>query len=161
MIAKKGEAIVIVDLQRAFTVPPKLVAAIDEFAERFPHRIFTRFENPRGSLFRKLLKMDSCPPGSTDLAPYIQPRRGDMVITKRGYGLSSAQVARLKRRGIRRAVVCGIDTDACVLGVMFSLFDGGVDSRVNPDLCYSTSGRNLHLAALSIIDHQFPPPKRG
>lgn len=152
------EALIIVDLQRAFTVPPKLVAAIEEHGKRYKRRVFTRFENPRGSIFRKLLQMDSCPPGSTDTVLYIQPQKGDVVITKRGYGLSASQVKRLKRLGIKRAAVCGIDTDACVLAVMFSLFDGGIDCRAIPDLCFSTSG--LQGEAIKIIEHQFPPPKR-
>lgn len=153
-----AEVLIIVDLQRAFTVPPKLVAAIEEYGKRFKRRIYTRFENPRGSLFRKLLKMDSCPPGSTDTVLYIQPQKGDILITKRGYGLSASQVKRLKRLGVKRAVVCGIDADACVLGVMFSLFDGGIDCRAAFDLCFSTSG--LHAEAVKIIENQFPPSKR-
>jgi nicotinamidase-related amidase len=153
------EALIIVDLQRAFTVPPKLVAAIEEYGKRFKRRIFTRFENPQGSIFRKLMKMDSCPPGSTDTVLYIQPQKRDIVITKRGYGLSAAQVKRLKRLGVKRAVICGIDTDACVLGVMFSLFDGGIDCRAVTDLCFSTSG--LQREAVKIIENQFPPPRHS
>lgn len=152
------EALIIVDVQHAFPVPPKLVAGIRRYARRFKLRIFTRFENPEGSLFRKLLKMESCPPGHPETALRIEPEKGDVVLPKRGYGLSPAQVARLKRLGVKRAVVCGVDTDACVLGVMFSLFDGGIDCRVKPDLCASSTG--LHRAGLKIIEMQFPPPKR-
>ena len=66
--------------------------------------------------------------------------------------------ARLKKLGVKRATVCGIETDACVLGVMFTLFDAGIDCRVKPDLCWSSTG--LHKQALKIIAMQFPPARR-
>ena len=93
---------------------------------------------------------------STDLL--IEPEDGDIVLSKQGYGLSAAAIRRLKKMGVKRVTVCGIDTDACVLGVMFSLFDGGIECRVKPDLCWSSSG--LHRQGMAIIEEQFPPPKK-
>jgi nicotinamidase-related amidase len=153
------EPLIIVDLQKAFPVPPKLVAGIRRYARRFERRIFTRFENPANSVFRKLLKQRCCAPGTRDTALLIEPTNGDLVITKRGYGLEPRDIRRIKALGAERVTVCGIDTDACVLAVMFSLFDAGIDCRVKPDLCWSSSG--LHQPALKIIKAQFPPPKRA
>jgi nicotinamidase-related amidase len=153
-----AEPLVIVDLQRAFPVPPEIVDRIHRYARRFERRIFTRFENPEGSLFRTRLNLHACKPGSPDTALLIEPQNGDWVLTKRGYGLTPSHVKRIKALGVRRATVCGIDTDACVLGVMFSLFDAGIDCRVKPDLCWSSSG--LHEAGLKIIEQQFPPPRK-
>lgn len=151
------EPLIIVDLQRAFPVPPKIVAGVRRYSGRFRLRIFTRFVNPEGSLFRKLMKMDACPPGSPDTALLIEPKENDIVFTKAGYGLTPRHIGRLKRLGVKRATVCGIDTDACVLGVMFTLFDAGIDCRVKPDLCWSSS--NLHREAVKIIKNQFPEPR--
>ena len=129
------------------------------YARRFPRRIFTRFVNPRGSLFRTKLKRHSCLPGTEDLELLIAPANGDIVFSKQGYGLSAAAIRRLKAMGIKRATVCGIDTDACVLGVMFSLFDAGIECRVKRDLCWSSSG--LHREGMAIIEEQFPAPKKS
>ncbi|MFT3781956.1 MAG: isochorismatase family protein [Nibricoccus sp.] len=63
---------------------------------------------------------------------------------------------RLKASGVKRAIVCGVDTDACVLGVMFSLFDAGIEPRVKKDLCSSSTG--LHREAMKILHEQFPQP---
>src|SRR4051794_7513088 len=117
------EAIIIVDLQRAFPVPPSVVEKIRRYANRFKKKIFTRFENPPGSLFRTKLKQSCCTPGSEDTELWIAPEKHDVVLAKRGYGLSPDAIRRLRRMGVKRATVVGIDTDACVLGVMFSLFD--------------------------------------
>jgi nicotinamidase-related amidase len=151
--------LVIVDLQKAFPVPPKLVEQIRRYAARFHLRIFTRFENPTGSIFRRALQQKCCAPGSSDTELFINPSKGDLTIAKAGYGLSPADIRRLRARGVRRVTVCGIDTDACVLGVMFSLFDAGIECRLNKDLCWSSSGARLHRAGVAIIEQQFPPPK--
>lgn len=151
--------LVLVDLQKAFPVPPKLVKKIGRYAKRFHCRIFTRFENPAGSLFRRALKQKCCAPGSEDTELFIVPTPGDLSLVKSGYGIAPADVRKLRARGIRRVTVCGIDTDACVLGVMFSLFDAGIECRLKKDLCWSSSGARLHRAGLAIIEQQFPTPK--
>lgn len=146
--------LVIVDVQQAFEVPPQLVEKIRRYSRRFGLRVFTRFVNPPGSVFRRVLKQRSCSPGSADLELLIEPDKGDIVLAKKGYGLGTATVRRLKKRGVTRAIVCGIETDACVLGVMFSLFDNGIPCRVKKDLCWSSTG--LHKEGLKVIEMQFP-----
>lgn len=153
------EAIIIVDLQKAFPAPPKLVQRIEAYSRRFRRRIFTRFENPPGSLFRRALKQRCCRPGSHDTELWLEPARNDTVIVKRTYGLEPRAVRRLRALNVTRATVVGIDTDACVLATMFSLFDAGIECRVHTDLCWSSSG--LHRPAMQIIKAQFPSPKRG
>ncbi|HVU35936.1 MAG TPA: isochorismatase family protein [Opitutaceae bacterium] len=150
--------LIVVDLQGAFPVPRRILDGVRRLSRQFRVRVFTRFVNPSGSQFRRLLKMDSCEPGSADTALQISPGDDDIVMSKAGYGLSPAQVSRLKRLGVRRATVCGIDTDACVLAVMFSLFDAGIDCRAKPTLCWSGSGQRMHQAGLKILAHQFPAP---
>jgi nicotinamidase-related amidase len=151
-------ALVIVDVQQAFPMPQRLVDRIRDYARRFDLRVFTRFVNPDGSVFHLRMGMHICRPGSPDTALRIQPKRGDIVLSKQGYGLTARHLARLKRLGVKKATVCGLETDACVLGVMFTLFDAGIDCRVKPDLCWSSTG--LHREGLKIIATQFPPPKK-
>jgi nicotinamidase-related amidase len=153
------EPLIIVDLQKAFPPPPAFVERVRRYSRRFPKRIFTRFINPPGSLFRTKLKQRCCQPGSKDTELLIEPEKGDIVLSKAGYGLSPSAIKRIRALGAKRVTVCGIDTDACVLGVMFSLFDAGIACRAKPDLCWSSSG--LHREAMKIIEEQFPPPKRS
>jgi len=150
-------ALVIVDVQQAFSIPPKLVEGIRRYSRRFERRIFTQFINPPGSLFRRTLGQHSCAPGSDDVRLLVEPGPGDMVIKKAGYGLQARDIRRLKAAGVERAIVCGIDTDACVLGVMFSLFDAGIVCHVKEALCWSSTG--LHQAGMEIIREQFPPTR--
>jgi nicotinamidase-related amidase len=147
----------IVDVQAAFEIPPEIIEGIRRYSARFDTRIFTRFVNPPGSLFRRKLKQRSCWPGSEDLELLIAPQRRDILIDKLGYGLRERDVRRLKRAGISNVTVCGVDTDACVMGVMFSLWDGGITPFLKEKYCWSSSGR--HRAAMGIIREQFPLPR--
>ena len=150
-------ALMIVDVQRAFDPPPVFVEKIRRYSRRFPCRIFTRYINPADSLFRKVLKQKSCAPGSIESELLLLPEPDDLVIEKRGYGLSPAALRRLHRLKITHVTVCGLDTDACVLGVMFSLFDAGIVCHLKEEMCWSSSG--LHRAALDIAREQFPSPR--
>ncbi len=153
------KALIIVDLQKAFPAPPSLIRKIRAYSRRFDCRVFTRFINPPDSLFRKKLGIRSCLPGTADVTLEFEPEKGDLVFSKTGYGLKPSQIAKLRALGIKKATVCGVDTDACVLGVLFSLFDGGIDCTVKRQLCWSSNG--LHQEAMKIIAKQFPPPKPG
>jgi nicotinamidase-related amidase len=151
------DAIVIVDLQQAFAVPAEVVRKIEARARDFSRRIFTQFVNPPGSLFRCKLQRYSCAPDSADCRLLITPAPGDVVLVKTGYGLNAGQIRQLKELGLRKVLVCGVDTDACVLGVIFSLFDEGIDCSVDPELCWSSTG--LQSPALAVIREQFGTPQ--
>ncbi len=147
-------ALMIVDVQAAFHPPAAFLKKLSRYAARFPCRVFTRYTNPAGSMFRRILKQKCCAPGSPDTKLLLEPSSADLVINKVSYGLKLGDIRRLKRRGIRQVTVCGLDTDACVLGVMFSLFDAGIVCHLKEDMCWSSSG--LHQPALRIIREQFP-----
>lgn len=148
-------ALFIVDVQRAFAPPAAFLRKLERYSRRFPCRIFTRYVNPKGSVFRRLLKQKCCAPGTPDVELLLAPAPSDLVFDKVGkYGLTPAQIRALKRRRIRCVTVCGLDTDACVLAVMFSLFDAGIECHLKEDMCWSSSG--LHRPAMAIIREQFP-----
>ena len=147
-------ALMIVDVQQAFAPPPAFLAKLEAYMRRFPCRVFTRFVNPAGSMFRRVLGQKCCRPGTADTFLMLPPRPGDLVFDKTGrYGLSAQHLSRLHRRRIRKVTVCGLDTDACVLGVMFSLFDSGIECHLKEDMCWSSSG--LHRPAVQISRAQF------
>lgn len=154
---KKPDALIIVDVQQAFTIPSGIIKGIRRHGRTFDRRIFTQFINPPGSLFREKLDQQSCAPGSPDLRLLIEPEAGDLVLRKAGYGLKAPEIRRLKAAGIRCVEVCGVDTEACVLGVMFSLFDAGIECHAKEDLCWSATG--LHKAGRKIIRELFPSPR--
>lgn len=147
----------IVDVQRAFEPPARFLKKLERYSRRFPCRIFTRYINPADSMVRSLLQQKCCAPGTKDTELLIEPSPGDIVLSKSTYGLTPAHLRRLKQRKITCMTVCGLDTDACVLGVMFSLFDAGIECHLKENMCWSSSG--LHRPAVTIIREQFPTPR--
>jgi len=147
-------AVMIVDIQRGFSPPPAFVERVRRYSRRFHCRVFTAFLNRPDSLFRQVLKQKSCAPGSPDRELLIAPGPGDLVFEKTSYGLRPSHLRQLKARRIKRVTVCGLDTDACVMGVMFSLFDAGIVCHLKENMCWSSSG--LHPAAMKIVRAQFP-----
>lgn len=146
-------AFMIVDVQEAFDVPAGLIEKISARAEHFPLRIFTQFINPPGTLFRRKMNRRSCAPGDPAARLAIEPKPGDLVLQKPGYGLTPEHIQILRSRDVKEVTVSGVDTDACVLGVMFSLWDHGIDCHIEPELCWSSAG--LHEKALEIALEQF------
>lgn len=148
----------IVDVQQAFQPPPAFLKKLERYSRRFTCCVYTRYLNPAGSLFRKVLRQKCCAPGSADVELLLTLRPTDIVMDKVArYGLTPAQIRTLKRRKIRSLTVCGMDTDACVLAVMFSLFDGGIECHLKEEMCWSSSG--LHKPAVAIAREQFPAPR--
>jgi nicotinamidase-related amidase len=69
------EALLMVDLQKAFPPPRALVERVRRYSRRFRRRIFTRFVNRKSSLFRTKLKQQCCAPGTSDLEMLIAPEK--------------------------------------------------------------------------------------
>jgi nicotinamidase-related amidase len=130
-----------------------VIKKIEDRSRDFPLRVFTKFLNEPDSLFCRKLKRSSCLPGSEERELLFKTTAKDIVIDKTGYGLTADQIEQLRAAGITKALVCGVDTDACVLGVVFTLFDAGIDCEVDPELCWSSTG--LQDEALTIVREQF------
>jgi len=150
-------ALLIVDVQRAFAPPDSFLEKLRRYSRRFPCRIYTQYVNPPGSMFRRVLRQKCCAPGTPDTDLLLAPERGDLIFKKSTYGLTSIHLRQLRQRKITQVTVCGLDTDACVLGVLFSLFDAAIECHLKETLCWSSSG--LHRSAMKIVRSQFPDPR--
>lgn len=51
--------------------------------------------------------------------------------------------------------VIGFDTDACVLSACFDLFNKGVDFDIWLDMVWSSGGKKMHEAGLTVMERQF------
>ncbi|MEJ1974251.1 MAG: hypothetical protein WDM96_17875 [Lacunisphaera sp.] len=114
-----------------------LVASVNRYARRFDCRVFTRFVNPPGSLFRRWLKQKCCAPGSADTELLIAPPGGDLVFDKTAYGFlprrtpATAAARHPKSHGLRRG------HGRLRARLMFSLFDAGIVCRAKARYCWS------------------------
>ena len=51
--------------------------------------------------------------------------------------------------------IIGFDTDACVLSAAFDIFNIGCNMRILTNLCWSSGGKKMHEAGLTIMRRQF------
>ena len=63
----------------------------------------------------------------------------DLIHVKHGYAPTSATIAHLKSLNPERVLVCGIQTDTCVLAAGFALFDAGLTPTLIADLTVGSS----------------------
>jgi nicotinamidase-related amidase len=154
-----GGPLLVVDVQRGFLNDytahvPRRVAELLRRSGGYDPVYFTRFENPPGGPYRKLLSWSACErPPETDLAPELEPFAApERVFSKPGYaGLPDALAGVLRDAEIERITVVGIDTDMCVLKVVLDLFDLAIEPIVLVDCCASTAGLQAHLAGLAVL----------
>lgn len=63
----------------------------------------------------------------------------DLIHVKHGYAPTPETVAHLKSLNPERVLVCGIQTDTCVLAAGFALFDAGLTPTLIADLTVGSS----------------------
>lgn len=154
------QALLVVDVQNYFInkntqhVPGNIKKLIEE--NRWPVIVFSRFINSPDSQFVKQLEFSGCmrPPYSEivdDLKPWVKK---DNIFSKCSFSVfTNPDFKRyLKENKINELVICGLDTDYCVLADAFNAFDQGYKVSVVADCSGSfISGNTGHLAALDII----------
>ncbi|MBL26368.1 MAG: hydrolase [Rhodospirillaceae bacterium] len=143
--------LLIIDLQKGFVndATHHVVAPIEAAQADYDVVIATRFQNPPGSPFRRLIHWERFAPHSDETAFAFAPREDARVIDKPRYTcVDSALRNWLVARDISRVHVCGIDTDICVTKNAVDLFEAGLEPIVLSALCASHAGRDRHEAGL-------------
>ncbi|MCP4330456.1 MAG: cysteine hydrolase [Alphaproteobacteria bacterium] len=144
----------IIDVQSGFINrwTSDIPARVEALQNRFDHLVATRFYNPEGSFYRRLIGWDRFAPGSDDIALAFTPRVDARIVDKAQYSCLTAEVAEfLTSSGIERAHLCGIATDNCVLKTAVDLFERGIEPVVMADYCASHGGPECHQAGLLLL----------
>ncbi len=92
-------------------------------------------------------------PPDTDLVPELAPQAHQSVIVdKDTYSALTPKFADLTRRDrVTDLVICGIDTDLCVLKTALDAFEHGLTPWVVTDASASTGGPLAHEAGLMVL----------
>lgn len=158
-------ALVIIDVQKYF-----LEGAPQGFSSRIADHIktsaydsivFTVFKNNPESNFVKTLNWEKCfSEEDTSLPEILQPYvfKENLFIRSTYSGFETTDLhAFLKNHGTHKVVLCGVDSEACVLATAFSAFDKGYAVEINFDLTYSSG--SLTRQARAIADRTLKPKK--
>lgn len=151
-------ALLVVDVQKFFLRdgPADLPSAIVGHYQATSYDViaFSVFRNTPSSNLVHSLKWDKCTSNDDVELPeeFGSLVSHDDVFERATYSAFKETKLHdyLRRRNIERVVLCGIDTDACVLATAFEAFDLGYHVKVDFKLTYSSGG--LEDAAQQIIE---------
>ncbi len=146
--------LLIIDVQNGFINDatrhiPDRVQALGQAYDRV---MVTRFSNPEGSNYRRLMGWTRLKPGTDDTALAFTPPKDATFIDKTRYSCVSAEfLASLAADGIVSVHLCGIATDNCVLKCAADLFEAGLKPVVLADYCASHGGIEVHRCGLTVL----------
>jgi nicotinamidase-related amidase len=133
-------------------VVPVIAGIVKQWTEAGGSVVFTRFINETGSAFERLIgwyrlkeqpDIDLC----DEIVPYAMT-----VVDKNFYSAFRSDFTNLiQRSGWKNVVVCGLETDSCILKTAVDAFELGYTPFVLTDACATHAGEHLHDAALRIL----------
>lgn len=148
--------LVIVDVQNGFVskrtryVPQKIHALVQRY--HFDHVVATRFLNTMDSPYVKFLGWTGLMGNKEQALDDTVAGIVERVFTKKGYTCFTPAFFRFVQESkIDRLVLCGIDTDCCVLKSAIDAFERGLQCDVVCDCCASNGGMKSHMAALLVL----------
>jgi len=148
------KCLLIVDVQRGFINPwtAHIPAAVEALQGGYQRVIVTRFFNPAGSFYRRLIGWQRLARDSADFPLAFTPPEGAPVIDKPTYTCVGPKFLQtLAGWGVGRVHVCGIATDNCVLKCAVDLFEAGIEPVVLAGACASHGGDDCHAAGIKLL----------
>lgn len=153
-------ALIVVDVQNGFLtdetrhVLPAIVGLVHRWQEAGGRVIYSRYFNHAGSAFERLMnwkQLYTSP--ETDIVKELVPyTRYSVVFDKDAYSALTQEFAELaSRHEWTDLVICGIDTDLCVLKTALDAFEHGLTPWVVTEASASTGGDIAHEAGLVVI----------
>lgn len=141
-------ALLIIDVQDFFLkdAPHDFANSIARHIEgnNYDHIVFTTFQNTPQSPFKTSLKWSKCrsPQDAALPANLAAYASSDNTFVRNTYSAFKHPDLHsyLQAHNISRLVLCGIDTDACVLATAYEAFDLGYHVKFEFDLCFSSAG---------------------
>lgn len=144
--------LLVVDVQREFVkdkigekVYSKCLNYIAEHHNEYTAIIAAVYINKDNPNMQRLLNWDECK--RIELLDFVP----DIQIEHSGYSIKDYPYVQ-KTDTID---IIGFDTDACVLSACFHIFDLGCGMNILTELMWSSGGKKMHEAGLTVMKRQF------
>ena len=142
------QILLIVDVQTAFSPPDWLVSGITQLMIHVSS--VATIELHEESLTPFQSQLGWCPPAKDKCL--VKP---DRTFVKHGYAPSLETMEYLKRKSPDRVLVCGIQTDTCVMAAGFALFDAGLYPTLVTDLTVGSLLDRSGQLGINLWRHHF------
>lgn len=151
--------LIIIDVQKGFINDNtrKVLPVIDKAKNelKYDRCVLTKFFNSDETSFSQILNWKRF---QTDDEQELSAQcdDNDIILYKNTYSAVTDELkALIKERHYKKAYICGIETDSCVLATAFELFDNGIEPMIIIDGCASMRGDEFHNAAELIMRRSF------
>ncbi|ROL72675.1 isochorismatase family protein [Pseudomonas vranovensis] len=142
------QVLLIVDVQSTFSPPDWLVDGVRALSERILTIASVELHDEQVTPFEQQLGWH---PAAEDESLV----EADKVFIKHGYGQTAETIEYIKQLGVERVLVCGIQTETCVLAAGFALFDAGLSPTLVTDLTVGSSLDRSGQLGISLWKHHF------
>jgi nicotinamidase-related amidase len=156
--------LVVIDVQNGF-VNERTRSALPLAAKLLEHWqakgwpvVFTRFHNPEGSGYERLLGWTGLRSGGEKALHDSVARYAGTIVDKTTYtAFTSEGEAALDARPGDTLVICGIDTESCVLKTALDAFERDVEPVIAIDACATDGGEPAQQAARLVLERAVGP----
>ncbi|HYQ51263.1 MAG TPA: isochorismatase family protein [Pseudomonas sp.] len=142
------QVLLIVDVQSTFSPPEWLVDGIRALSATIPTIASIELHDEQVTPFDKQLGWH---PAVHDESLV----EADRVFVKHGYGQTAETIEHLRQLGAERVLVCGLQTETCVLAAGFALFDAGLMPTLITDLTVGSSLDRSGKMGIALWKHHF------
>ncbi|MGC5702157.1 cysteine hydrolase family protein [Pseudomonas sp. NFXW11] len=143
-----NQVLLVIDVQPCFNPPQWLVDGINRLLGRLPSvATVERHDESRTPFARQL----GWQPAADDQSLVA----ADHIFIKHGYGPTPELLEHLRNLNPQRVLVCGIQTDTCVLAAGFALFDAGLQPTLITDLTVGSSLDRSGGLGIDLWRHHF------
>lgn len=142
------QVLLIIDVQPSFNPPTWLVDGINTLLGRMPSVATVERHDESVTPFARQLGWQPAPNDQSLVA-------ADRIFIKHGYAPTPETVSYLKSLAPQRVLVCGIQTDTCVLAAGFALFDAGLQPTLISDLTVGSSLDRSGQLGVDLWRHHF------
>jgi len=142
------QALLIIDIQPSFDPPEWLVEGISKLVGTMPSVATVERHMETVTPFQRQLGWNPALNDDSLVA-------ADHIHIKYGYAPAPETIAHLKSLNPDRVLVCGIQTDTCVLAAGFALFDAGLTPTLITDLTVGSSLDRTGELGMRLWRHHF------
>ncbi|MCP3751493.1 isochorismatase family protein [Pseudomonas sp. SBB6] len=142
------QVLLIVDVQSTFSPPEWLVDGVRALSERIVTIASVELHDEQVTPFAKQFGWH---PAAEDESLV----EADKVFVKHGYGQTAETIEYIKQLGVERVLVCGLQTETCVLAAGFALFDAGLMPTLVTDLTIGSSLDRSGRLGIDLWQHHF------
>jgi len=142
------QALLIVDVQNTFSPPDWLVAGIHRLTAHMMSVSLIELHDEARTPFERQLGWK---PASVDRSLVA----ADVKFVKHGYGPTRETIDFFRLQEVQRVLVCGVQTETCVLAAGFALFDAGLYPTLITDLTVGSSLDRSGRMGISLWKHHF------